>query len=185
MAGRWIVLALTVGCAGEGGDRVIPVFDEGILLEGDCAEVDYVATDAFAMTELYDIDLTYDPLIQIDENLPEESGTILGTQLKFDELLTELNFSPDGRPFVDFDEEQVGAVWYMEKKTCGIEIEGAHLRTRPDGTVVFDVELIDIRKNCSDNCDQPGQALVIDYFSNEFEATTCRRVRPGCAPGGS
>jgi hypothetical protein len=185
MAMRWLVCALAVGCAGDDGDRVIPVYDEGILLEGDCEDVEYVATDVFGMTELYEFQLGYEPLIQIDDNLPGEAGTILGTQLKFDELLTELNFSPDSRPLVDFDEEQVGAVWYQTKKSCGIEIEGAHLRTKPDGTVVFDVELLDIRKNCPDNCDLPSQALVIDAFSNEFEATTCRRIRPGCPPSGS
>lgn len=183
MASRWVVVALIAGCAGQDPPRDIPDYDPGILLEGDCDVDDVVATDTFALSELYEIQLQYDPFLQIDENLPGAYGTIIETARKFEELLTELNFATTSRPLVDFETQQVGAVWYQERKSCGIEIEGAHVRTRADGSAVFDVELLDIRKNCADNCDQPSQALVIDVFSNEVEASICRRVRPGCPPG--
>jgi hypothetical protein len=151
---------------------------------GDCDDTNVVATDGIALTTIFAIDLEpYDPLLQIDNDLPGEAGVVITKNRPFLDLLAELNFNTTSTvPYVDWEQDQVGAVWYQARKSCGIEIDGVHIKTRSDGTAVFDVSLVDIRKNCADNCDGPSQALVMNLFSNELPTTICRRIAPGCPP---
>lgn len=177
-----LLLILIAGCTGEDEPRTIPVYEEGVVTVGDCDESQFVNTDGIALNSLYKIEKSYDEFLQIDGDLPGEAGTVVTKARDWDDLLTELNFDTVSRPILDFATLQAGAVWFEARKSCGLEIEGVHIRTKADGSAVFDVSLLDLRKNCDDNCDTPSQALVIDYFTNEVEATVCRRVRPGCTP---
>jgi len=178
------VVVAAVGCGNK--DRVIPMWVDGILLEGDCDESyqSYDATPVIATIEIPDPDMADDPLSSDPnfrmENLPSTVGAVVTDQATYEEIVFQsMNFAEV--PAVDFTTQQALFVW-TQTTTCNLQLEEWGVNARTDGTFVLDVQFYDESLNCSSTCGVGHKGLVMASVTNTEPATFCKRTRPGCEP---
>lgn len=161
-----------VGCGGE-PEREFAEWKPAELA-GDCEEEALYAEPYAGISIRWLPDLGRD-----DGSLPSGFGTVVTTQPDFEALLVSLGVEPDQWPVVDFETQQVGAVWL---ESCRTNIGAVELLRMEDASLVFDVTFGDPVERCGEKCVGLTQALVMNSFSNEEPATVCRRIVTDCAP---
>jgi hypothetical protein len=170
----WAGLAL-LGCEGD-KDREIPMWQDGVLVQGDCPEevagVDVVGETINLFRGL--------PYVPYDEPLPEPYGDVATNEDEFDSLSAAIGLIFYYPP--DFDTEQVGFVWARGEDTCAYEHVETHVKSKIGGGSVLDVTLRDPAMGCGDDSckGMEGQYLVIQSFPNDEPGSICLRIEPGC-----
>jgi hypothetical protein len=158
--------ACTVGTPDD-----IPIYDEGVISEGDC---DLAQIEAFDAEERVAVYANEDPYL----TLPGEYGRVIKTEDDYIAFMTSVNFA--SFPLVNFASYNVAATWISIPNGCGFEIEERHLNRKVDGSLVFDVLFFDGARNCDQVCGESHYALVVDQIAKSEQVSICRRIRPGC-----
>ena len=174
-------------------DHSFPVWQDGILVEGDCLD-DYEIVDGTATDPVFQIpspdvvdDASTDPLWHMD-NMPDGLGVVYDNQEDQEALWFEtMNFNP--YPIVDFTTQQSIQIWARNPQGCGLSIDEFHVNTGPDLAVHLDVTFYDPALNCDTGCGADGagafadsKAIVMVGIDKTLDAKMCRRIRPGCDP---
>ena len=185
---RWALALAAFGAAGCGTkDTSFPMWQDGILVEGDCQDdyeiVDGTPTDP---VQLYPNPqnpadpMSTDPLWHMDD-MPNNLGVVLFDQAAQEELwFNTMNFNP--YPIVDFTTQQSVQIWARNPDGCGLTIDEFHVNTTADLSVVLDVTFFDSTLNCGTTCAEDSKAIVMVGIDKTLNAKMCRRVRPGCEP---
>jgi hypothetical protein len=186
---RRTALALGVVAAGGcKGDRTFPMWQDGILVEGDC-EDDYEIVDGTPTNPVQQIPnplvpgdpASTDPLWHMD-GMPDLVGTVVTDAATQQQLWNEtMNWG--SWPIVDWTTQQAVHVWARNPQGCGLTIEEFHVNTTADLSVVLDVTFNDPALNCANpECTLDSKAIVMVGIDKELDAKLCRRIKPGCEP---
>ncbi|MEZ4235375.1 MAG: hypothetical protein R3F59_04290 [Myxococcota bacterium] len=167
---RWVALLAAAGCEGE--LEPIPVYDEGVVSEGDCDLSEIETFDAEIRVPVYGNE---DPYLI----LPGEYGKVIRNESDYIKFMSDVNFA--SFPLVDFDRYNVAATWITIQNGCGFDIEERHLNRKKDGSLVFDVLFFDGALGCDQVCGERHYGLVVDAINKSEQVSICRRIRPGCA----
>ncbi len=170
----WTCLALllaAVGCKTD--DREIPLWQDGVLLEGDCMDLE-TAEIGTGFSVLQAID----PLIDLS-TYSFTTGQVISDEGSYSDMMMALNFA--SWPAVDFTQSQVGAVFYDVDNSCDLLIQGWNVLQGANGPVL-DVTFFDSALNCPTGCGLDTQAVLIASVDKGESLSLCRRVVPGCEP---
>lgn len=173
---RWMVAAaVSAGCTGD-DTFTVPEYQDGLLVQGMCPE----EVDGTDQEGLLTLMKAVDPLIHLD-GFEDEPGRIIRDQGSLDSMLAQMNFASTW--LVDWEQDQVAALWYHQPHACALTIEETHTRTASDGTVIVDGTFYDEGLNCGlTTCTNDLAAVQLWLVDAHVPAAVCRRVRPGCPP---
>lgn len=178
------LVLLAAGCGNK--DRVIPMWVDGVLVEGFCSEsyqtydsVSVVATLFVPDPALADDPLSSDPNFRM-EGLPDPVGTVVRDQGTYEHIVFEsMNFAEV--PYVDFSTQQAVFVW-TKTSTCNLALEEWGVNSNTSNTVVLDVTYYDESLNCASSCEIEHKGVAMVVIGRDNDAAFCRRTRPGCEP---
>ena len=180
-------LVATLCALGCKKDTSFPMWQDGILVEGDCHD-DYEIVDGTPTNSVAELPNSNNPSDQVGKDplwtmdaLPDPVGIVITDPAEYSALWNgTMNFG--SWPAVDFETQQALFVWTRNVHSCNITVEDWHVNTKADLGVVLDVQFFDDALNCETTCETDSKAMVMVAIDKEIDASVCRRIRPGCAP---